>query len=256
MDAGPPPVDSGVDSGNGAVLDAGLDSGPEFGVDSGLDSGLDAGLGSGVDSGVDSGMAVDGGPCANRGAPAGCDGGCELPLVLLPINTEMSDQKINESPTMGSISDMSLRSNNHWAGIRFRSVPLTRCSLIESVTVRYCLTSSGFDNYNEVIAFEDIGDAPIIENIQNNLSDRTRTTAQATYINSDGWDLKDGNDCVHLTLDEVRDSLQAVVDRPDWAPGNALMLLDQHFGSSWLEIKAGNTNQSEWVSLTVEYREP
>jgi hypothetical protein len=156
------------------------------------------------------------------------------------------------NPSPGGISDLSLDQPGYWAGIRFDDVGIPQCARIQDVAIRLCISISSWDNADEVVSFEAHDDAPAFAAIVNNVSDRTRTVAQAAWKDSDL-----GSGCHEVRLPELRESLQEVVMRPGWLPGNALVFLDEHLdGAGKLEIDAWNNGVTRRPRLTVTYQAP
>ncbi len=163
---------------------------------------------------------------------------------------EVSDDDAEETISSGSVSiggssfDMRSTQVN---GLRFQNLPITPgTSILEAhlvFTARSTTTGAATLRFHA----EDVDDSPGFSSSASDVSDRTETTATATWVPAD-WDTVDEQ---HVSSD-ITALIQEVVDRPGWAAGNSLTIIQSHDSGSERHAHTYNGNAAAAPMLRIK----
>ncbi|MGB5894326.1 MAG: hypothetical protein WBG58_09120, partial [Ignavibacteriaceae bacterium] len=121
-------------------------------------------------------------------------------------------------------SDLELDGADGLVGMRFLNVTIPQGATIDSAKIQFAVKE--VETEGSVICIfdgEDIDDAPQFADVAENISDRTGTTATATW-DVPMWENVDDAGAAQLST-ELKTIVQEIVNRPGWESGNALVIM-------------------------------
>ncbi len=139
---------------------------------------------------------------------------------------EVSDDDAEQTISSGSVStggssfDMRASQIN---GMRFQNLPIAPGTQILEAELVFTARSTATGAAALRFYAEDTDDSPGFSSSVDDISSRTKTTANAAWIPAD-WDIVDEQ---HVSSD-LASVIQEVVDRPGWAAGNSLTIIQTH----------------------------
>jgi len=180
------------------------------------------------------------------------------PLTTTEFSVQIATSTDDAEETSGT---MDLTSNDldmfnktsRKIGLRFQGVTIAQGSTIDSAKIRFIAedTDSGTSG-TALIYCEDIDDAPTFTSTANNITDRTKTPAVATWSGVETW--KSG-----LSYDTVDISapIQEVINRAGFASGNDIVIIIE-FSVSGRDRDADTYDKSPGnaATLIIEYAAP
>ncbi len=172
----------------------------------------------------------------------------------LPIEHADDDAEENEqgAVSLGS-SDLEFveDSGSQIVGLRFNDIQLSRGAVIRSAHIQFTCDEPSSDPTSLIIAAEDSGNAERFSDSSHDLSRRSRTSAEVAW-KPEPWS-KSGEAGAAQRTPNLAPLLQAVVDRPDWQPGNSLAILVSGAGK---RVAAAYKGSSEAPRLIVDAEQP
>lgn len=139
------------------------------------------------------------------------------------------DDAYNRSTTFSNTAQQLNFSNDWYSGVRFCGIPLPQGVTITSAQLRVVAASGAASSANVQIAFENVNDsAPFANTTSGRPSGRTLTSSLITW-NLGTWSLNS----TYLSPNIVS-SLQTVLSRPGWIPGNDLSVIVRPLGTGAL----------------------
>jgi hypothetical protein len=146
----------------------------------------------------------------------------------LPISTGANDADETQDGTMHrSTGDIELGTGSGGvpatAGLRFTGVQIPNGATIVNAQVQFSVDEAGKKASNLVIRAERADNSAPIATTAFNLSPRPRTTASVGWV-PPAWQTVGAAGSGQLTPN-LAPVVQEVVNRPGWAPGNALMVI-------------------------------
>ena len=153
--------------------------------------------------------------------------------LIVAVTTSEDDVEeggINGAMTLTS-SDLEIGEYDTWTqngvaqgvqtiGIRFPNITIPPGATVLSATIQLTSDASGSEVRQVTIYGEAIGDAPVYTNDPYNVSTRVRTTANSV------WDIPawtaEGLSGADQRTGELNTVVQELLDRGDWASGNAM----------------------------------
>ena len=150
-------------------------------------------------------------------------GACIEQWVQRQVSTD--DDDVEETLGSGSMNlgsnDLDMESGKA-SGMRFLDIPLNQGQQILAAKLTFTARRNDTGSTTLRFAGEDEDDAAQFANVQDNLSARTQTSATVSWSPTD-WTQDETYDSADLTA-----IIQEIVDRPSWAPGNAMVLVQEH----------------------------
>ncbi len=168
--------------------------------------------------------------------------------LTLRIDNDEND-KGQDGSTIDATGHIDLFAGDEWGALRFQHVNLPRGATINSAILTIYPVDSNDDNANAFLDFQQIDDAPALTNTANDISNRwSETGNKVTWQQSN---LGTGP----ASSPELNNALQAIIDRPGWTMGNAIVLLLDHTGSNStdLEITGYGQTPSRAATLDIDY---
>lgn len=178
--------------------------------------------------------------------------GCLNPIVELPVTTGGNDAvqagttTSTRTPALGG-NTLVFGGNTTSIGARFENVPIRQGATILDATLIATTTAGNSSGVAANIGFQANDSAPAFSSTASDLSGRTVTSTQSctfNYLNSTPTTVF----CPGLTA-----SLQTVVNRPGWLPGNAVAALIRPTVSG-ATLRAYEGSASQAIKLRVKLR--
>lgn len=138
--------------------------------------------------------------------------------------------------------------NDQVVGMRFQNITIPAGSSILSTVIEFTTDEGRTGTTNLVFSGEAIDDAPIFTNDDNNISNRTLTTASVAWDNVPPWNTTWET---HQTPD-LSSIMQELVDRPGWSSGNDMVFIVNGSGRRNAEAYDGETDKAPL--LIVQYQ--
>ena len=160
-----------------------------------------------------------------------------------------TDDASENSGTVDLTSDIGYLGDDY-VGIRLQNVTIPAGATITSATLEVYANLAGTAEFDTTIHAEDADSASTFTSSANNVSNRTRTTAQTSWSEpSQSW--SSGQSIISPNFSSV---VQAVIDRPGWSSGNSMAIIlvpDSGLKSIYQHTGAG-TNAPK-LHVTYEY---
>jgi len=175
-----------------------------------------------------------------------------LQKITLEIKASTDDAEEKNDNTMeldSSDLDMMQISSPHQAvGLRYNGVNIPQGATITNAYVEFTADESNSEATNLTISGEKIGNAPTFTSADQDITSRSKTTAQVAWDNVPAW--TKGED--HQTPD-IKSIVQEIVAQGDWALGNSLALIVEGTGERVAETYDGGSTDDSAL-LTVEFQ--
>ncbi|MBV1878159.1 MAG: VWA domain-containing protein [Pseudomonadales bacterium] len=178
-------------------------------------------------------------------------GGCLNAEISARVKSGNDDAEESASGTMSlNSSDLELvqEGSTQKVGMRFRSLPLQQGSTILSAHLELVTDETGSGSTSLTIEGHDIDDSAAFTTTDNDISDRTRTTASATWSSVPAWNvLQEKQQSI-----DIANVIQEIVDRPGWLPGNDLSLLISGSGKRVAESYDGSPGEAPRLVIRAQ----
>ena len=138
-------------------------------------------------------------------------------------------------------------SNEDWIGQRFTNVTIPQGAYIISAYVTVTSSNQDAGNFSATVYGEAADNSSVFTTSSSNISNRSRTSASATWSANGNWKAGDVN-----VTPELRTVVQEIVNRSGWASGNSLSILVQK-GSHNRRVYSYDGNTSQAPLLHVDY---
>lgn len=132
------------------------------------------------------------------------------------------DASENSSGSVSNSGTTLTLGNNRKLGLRFQKLPLKRNATVLEAYLEFTssTTTTGSSNFYVDIFGHSIGNSSAFPNSSNNISSRSKTSATARWTINSNW----STDYTYRSP-ELKDLVQAILNRSDWTPGNSLSLI-------------------------------
>ncbi|MDF3867489.1 pilus assembly protein PilY [Pseudomonas denitrificans (nom. rej.)] len=181
----------------------------------------------------------------------GGESGCLNPILEARVTDQKNDAY--ESRTGGmNLAGNSLTLNRAYVGARYEGLALNRnANILDARVILTPASSSNSPNASTTISFEAADNSAAFTSDTSNLSNRNRTSTATCNINNagGGWTANTPYICRDAA---IKTSLQAVVNRNGWQPGNAVTLLLNQSSDTSLSVRAYETNPSQSIKLRIK----
>jgi len=144
---------------------------------------------------------------------------------------------------------ISVGTTTEWAGFRFQNVTIPPGSIINTASIQVKVFSTTFDDPNVDIYGEDVDDASTFVASNNNISNRTRTTAKTTWNNT-------GIGSGFRTSPDIAAVIQEIIDRAGWLSGNDLNIILDGLASSSFVFYSYDNAAADAPKLDIDYTAP
>ncbi|MDH3601368.1 MAG: hypothetical protein OEU26_17260, partial [Candidatus Tectomicrobia bacterium] len=157
--------------------------------------------------------------------------------------------KGQDGSVIDATSSIDLFAGDEWGAFRFQNVNLPQGAVINSAILKIYPFDTDGDDANVFLDFQRVDHAPALTNTANDISNRwTDTDKRVTWQ-------QNGLGTGQVSSPELKNALQAIIDRPGWTLGNAIVLLLDHTGSNSLdlEITGYGENAAKAARLDIDY---
>ena len=174
----------------------------------------------------------------------------------LNIRVSTGNDDAEESVSNGDMyltsSDLELvrDGSDQIVGIRFQNITIPQGSSITNAYIVFTVDEKTSETTNLTIWGEKNTNASIFTNNEDNISDRTKTTATLAWNNIPSWGTVDEEGVAQQTPD-LTTILQEIIDQPAWVSGNAMVFIFE--GSGKRVARSYNHSASKAPLLHVEY---
>ncbi|OGY23147.1 MAG: hypothetical protein A2172_02090 [Candidatus Woykebacteria bacterium RBG_13_40_15] len=175
-------------------------------------------------------------------------------VVSASANDALQDPPSRSGQVLVAYSFISLYSNDHWGGLRFRIPNIQRGSKINKAYLQVYIDSAGESYPNDDFYLENANNASPFTTTSYSISKRARTKAKSRWYSAiaigAGW----------KQSPSVVAPLQEVINRSGWAPGNYIAFVIDSLSSKSFEIRQwDNTDGGRYskgtfaAKLHIEY---
>jgi hypothetical protein len=170
--------------------------------------------------------------------------------ITVRVNTSTDDAWEDSGGSM-KLTDSEIKlEDDNWAGLRFRNLSIPQGAYIISAYVTFRASASASPTTSTVIYGEDINDSSTFDSDEDDISDRSRTSASVS------WSVPSWTSGQNYNTPGLKSVVQEIVSRSGWASGNDLSLLIETTNSGAdRKFTTYNGNTSLAPLLTVEYVE-
>jgi len=189
-----------------------------------------------------------------------------LTVAISDENDDVEEGSINGAMALKS-SDLELGEYDTWEqngvaqgnqtiGLRFNGISIPASATILTASIQFTTDDTGADAVQMTIYGENVGDASPYTEDAYNVSNRAKTTSSAVWDIPEWVNVGDAGDAQKTA--ELKDIVQEIVNRADWASGNSInfIMVPTKFISSshgGREAEAGVGSDS--ATLTITYQE-
>ncbi len=139
---------------------------------------------------------------------------------------------------------------DQWVGMRFTNINLPQGAVIASAYIQFTVDEDDDIAGDKVLWAEDVDDATTFAGTANNISSRSTTTDSVLWTNIPVWPTV-GVAGVDQRTSNIGSLIQAIVNRPGWAAGNALNILMSGEGERVAESYDGSPSAAP--QLVINY---
>ena len=147
------------------------------------------------------------------------------------------------------VYDVSTNAGNQVVGLRFQNLNIPQGAAISNAYVQFTCDEVSTDNCNLTISGEAADNSSPFTTLVYNLSGRTKTTAQVSWIPS-GWTILNEAGIKQQTPD-ISSVIQEIISRPGYITNNPISLIITGTGSRIADSYEGASAQA--AKLTVSY---
>ncbi len=199
---------------------------------------------------IGSTMLMDFGSTTLDMAYGSASGGSTTIERTVAINTDDEEQKLSGNMAWNG-SWWNLQSDQI-NGVRFQNIDIPPGATISDA--RLTLTACKSNSADLELRFygQDDANPPTFENVNNNISDRPKTTAFTDWSPT-AWTKNDTYTSPNMSV-----ILQEIIDRPDWVSGNPVVLLATHVsgGDRCPYTRNGSVSGAPQLSVTYTAAAP
>ncbi len=166
--------------------------------------------------------------------------------IRVSNNNDDAEEEIDDGSMDRNSTDLELTEDggdNQLVGIRFRNVPLVNSETINQAYITFTVDETNSGATNITFEGQDTDNSNAFNNSANDISSRTRTTADVDWSNIPAWTAS--------RQKQVSPDLTSIVDevitRGGWTSGNALTFIISGSGERTAESHDGsNANGGLW----------
>ncbi len=165
-------------------------------------------------------------------------------------NNDDAEEYIDSGTVVLDSSDLEMveDSTSQAVGVRFSGVTVPPGVIVTNAYIVFTTDETNSDDTTLVIHGEDSGNAPTFTTANGNITSRTTTSASASWRNIPAWDAVG----VQEQTANLKDVVQEIIDRGDWAGGNSMAFIITGSGKRVADSTDGGTA----AVLHIEYEEP
>lgn len=146
-----------------------------------------------------------------------------------------------------------LSDNNQWVGLRFSGLEIPKNATINSAYIQFTADENQSGTSNLVIYQENTADAAVFTTTTANLSSRQKLSTTVPWA-TPSW--TKNNAGVNERTPELKTLVQQIVNKPNWAIGNAMAFLIEGTGTRSAYSRDADVNKSAKLVIKFEYNSP
>ena len=176
-------------------------------------------------------------------------GGTTVINVPITSGDDDAEERLNGFVALSS-GDLEMvfdNSGNQTVGLRFVDLPVPNGATITSAHVQFQVDEVSVVDTVLSIRAEDVNNAAQFVSATNNITNRTTTSAAVTWVPAP-WDVV-GEAGPDQQTPNIATVIQEVVDRPGWAPNNAMVLIISGTGERVAESANGQNGAEPVLHL-------
>lgn len=175
----------------------------------------------------------------------GGDTGCLDPILDISLFDAKDDA--HQSGTTVNLTSTTLPFTASHIATRYQKVPVKQGATVKSAQI--FVTPNNTTNGAATLSFQDTGNSAAFTASNNNLSSRTLTsTTNCTIIPSGAGARVEAN----CTADGIKNLLQGIFARSDWADGNALTLMLKPTSGTGLSLRSYDNSVASSIVLRIK----
>lgn len=182
-------------------------------------------------------------------------GGAGSPLTFQVSNNNDDAEERTSNGDMGlTSSDLELGrdgSNSQEVGIRFRNVSIPQGATVVSAYIQFTVDESDTESTSVTIQIQDTGNAAQYSSSDDDISSRSYTSGSVAWNNIPSWTSEGASGADQATPD-LTSLVQEVVNRGDWASGNALAFRITGTGQRTADSHDGDSNSAPELVIELE----
>ena len=182
-------------------------------------------------------------------------GSAGSPLTFQVSNdSDDAEERISNGDMNLGSSDLELGrdgSNSQEVGIRFRNVSIPQGATVVSAYIQFTVDESDTESTSVTIQIQDTGNAAQYSNSDDDISSRSYTSGSVAWNNIPSWTSVGASGADQATPD-LTSLVQEVVNRGDWASGNALAFRITGTGQRTAESHDGDSNSAPELVIELE----
>jgi type IV pilus assembly protein PilY1 len=177
----------------------------------------------------------------------GGTGGCLNPIIEQTVTSPKNDAYQQSNGSM-VLDGATLPVDRSIFAARYEAIPILKNATI--LDTQLILTPTNTVNSPGVttsVRFENAGNSAAFTGANNDLSARAATTNGTCVINSWVTDTP-----VICNASQLKSGLQSIVNRSDWAAGNAISVMSVQSSDSALDLQAYESNPAQSITLRIK----
>lgn len=158
--------------------------------------------------------------------------------VRVSSDNDDGEERVSNGETDLESSDLELikdGSHDQIVGMRFRNITIPQGATITNAYIEFETDETGSSTTNLTMRGQDIDDAPTFSDSNNNISNRTKTSASVAWNNVPAWNTVNEK---HQTPD-LSAIIQEIVNRGGWSSGNDVVIIIEGSGTRTAESHDG-----------------
>ncbi|WP_424365947.1 hypothetical protein, partial [Maribacter sp.] len=164
-----------------------------------------------------------------------------------------AEERVSDGNMSRGSSDLELTSDggtNQLVGLRFRNINVPQGATIVSADIQFTVDETDSGSTSVVIRGQDANDPGNFSNSDDDISDRTLTSASVAWNNIPAWNSV-GQSGVDQQTPNLGTIVQEIVNRGGWSSGNAMVFVITGSGERTAESHDGSSSRAP--VLTIVY---
>jgi hypothetical protein len=166
-------------------------------------------------------------------------------------SSDDAEERVSDGNMYLTSSDLELISDGGTAqlvGIRFQNLAIPQGATILSAVIEFETDETNSGSTSVTVRGEDIDDAPTFTSADDNISDRTTTSASVAWNNIPSWSTVSER---HQTPD-LTSIVQEIVDRAGWSSGNDMVFIITGSGERTAEAYDGEDENAPILRIEFD----
>lgn len=172
--------------------------------------------------------------------------------IQVSDNDDDAEETVSSGVVSLSSSDLELTEDGgaeQIIGVRFRNITIPTNATINSAYLQFTVDEADAETTNLTIHGEASGNSAVFSSSNNNISNRTTTSANIAWSNLPVWSTV-GQSSVPQQSPDLASIITEIIAQPGWFSGNALSLIISGTGQRTAESHNGSANSAPVLHLT------